>query len=144
MAIGVFSNDVIVTVFVKLGTQGLSESVTVHFTPSIVNGMLPISSSKNLAVRPNPSKPKSGFIWFAVNQNHVWLNVAISEAFVASGEGMVVVFDGEWFVGDQQFQNHFQQSVEIAVMQMRPQLLQFFPENCGRFNRPHSGPPSMP
>ncbi len=55
--------------------------------------MLAISSSKNLAVRPNPGKPKGGFIWFAVNQNHVRFDVAIAEAFVGSGEGMIAVFD---------------------------------------------------
>ena len=67
-------------------------------------------------MRSNPGKPKGGSIWFAVNQNYVWLDVAIAEAFVGSGEGMVAVFDGEWFVGDQHFQNHFLQGVEIAVM----------------------------
>lgn len=44
-------------------------------------------------MRPNPRKPKGGFAWLAVDQNHVRLDMAIAEALIGSGEGVVAVFD---------------------------------------------------
>ena len=43
-------------------------------------------------MRPYTRKPQRDFIGFAVNQNHIRFDAAITETFVGSGEGMVPVF----------------------------------------------------
>jgi hypothetical protein len=50
-------------------------------------------------MRPNPRKPKGGFIWFAVNQNYIRLDVAVAKSFVGSCQWMVTIFDWERSIG---------------------------------------------
>lgn len=95
-------------------------------------------------MRPDPRKPKRVFIGLAVNQNHIRFDVAIAETFVGSGKGMVAVFDRQRFVDDQQLQHRLKYFLEIAVIGMRLELFQVFPENSSGFNRPHSCLPTMP
>ena len=49
-------------------------------------------------MRPDPRKPKGHSVGLAVNQNHIRLDVAITESFVGSCQGMVAVLDGSGFI----------------------------------------------
>lgn len=86
---------------------------------------------------PDAGKPKGVFTGLAVNQNHVWFDVAITKALVWPRQWMNTIFDRQRLVDNQQFQHRFKQLVEIAMVGMGVESLQFFPKNSGGFNCPH-------
>jgi hypothetical protein len=64
--------------------------------PGLVEELVTSSFSilKHLTMRPDPRQPERVFIRLAVNQDNIRFHMAITEAFVGAGQGMVAVFMG--------------------------------------------------